>query len=229
MSQSNFLYNNEVYSAFKELDKSSFREVVQYFESNKKYINHLEQEQYFEILATYAHALFELGIYGKYIKFAEEVLQNSIENNIYEFEGEDIYSATLFRIAASHYNIYQVDKAEKILKQLLRMHPDNTAISAFYKKILSRKRTLSQKTRAISIVLLLVSAMVIATELLIFRPFFQMAVFYVEISRNILFVLGFGTYLFGELANRLTVEFAVKKELSEIVKQKAAEKADRSA
>jgi len=224
MSQSNYLYNNDVYIAFKELDRSSFRELVQYFENNRKYINHLDPEQYFEILATYAHALFELGIYGKYIKAAEEILHLAIENNVYEFEGEDIYSATLFRIAASHYNIYQVDKAEKILKQLMRMHPDNTAISSFYKKLLARKRTLSQKTRAASIVLLLLSALIIAAELLVFRPFFQSLVFYIEMSRNILFVLGFGTYLFGEVANKLRVEWAVKKEIAEIIKEKTAEK-----
>ena len=219
MSSQPFIYKSDIYLQFKELDKTSLRSVVHYYEKNKELLFQLDVKEYFEVLATYAQALFDLGQYGKYIGVADELIFLVIDQNIYEFEKEDIYCSTLFRKAASHYNLQEKDTAERILKEMIRMYPDNKYVISFYKKILSREKSISRKTRGIAVGAFLLSALVIAIELLIIRPFYEDWITLTEWSRYIIFGLGLITYVVGELYGLLTVEWRVRKELNSIKKK----------
>jgi len=220
MSMHPYTYKSDIYLQFKELDKTSLRSIVHYFEKNKQYFDQLELQEYFEILVTYANAVFELGHYGKFVALADEILFLSIDNNIYEFEGEDVYCSILFKKAASHYNLQEVQTTENILYQMVKMYPDNKYVLSFYKKVISRERSIARKTRAIAVALILSSAAVIAFELLAIRPFYPTYTNAVEFLRFGLLGLGIGTYLVGELLGKLSVEWKVRKELSLIKKKK---------
>jgi tetratricopeptide (TPR) repeat protein len=220
MSQSPYLFKDDVYKEFKALERASYRDVIQYYEINKYKIQLLDIEWYFEILYAYGLALFELGMHQRYLQVAEEVLGLSIEHNIIEIEHEDVYGSTLFRKAASHFHLQERDKAEHIIRQLLHIHPLNDDARQFYCRLQISKRKYSGFTRGLSVILLLSSALFIAIELLVFRPFYADWVSRVEIFRNALFASGLGTYLFGEVFNRLAVYYRLRRDVQEILKKK---------
>lgn len=216
MKSHSFTYQSDIYLQFKELDRTSLRSVVHYFEKNKLLLNQLEVQEYFEILATYASAIFELGQYGKFIPVADEILYLVIDNNIYEFEGEDVYCSMLFKKAASHYNLSETQTAENILFQMIKMYPDNKYVISFYRKIISRQKSISRFTRAAAVALILSSALVIAIELLAIRPFYPTYTQLVEMLRFGLFGLGLLTYLGGEVLGKLTIEWKLRNQLHQI-------------
>jgi tetratricopeptide (TPR) repeat protein len=220
MSQSPFIYKNDVYQAFKALEKASYRDILYYYETNKYKIQHLDIDLYFEILTTYAIALFELGMYRRYVEVADEILEQSIIHNIFEVDQEDIFSSTLFRKAAAHYNLLEKDVAEQLVVQLLNIHPYNQDARSFYGRIMTSKKKYSGFSRALSVVFLLSSAICIAVELLVIRPFYSDLIQLVEIIRNSLFILGLSIYLFGEVFNRIAIFWKLKKEVKQIVERK---------
>lgn len=216
MSNQPYIYNSDIYLQFKELDKTSLRSVVHYFEKNKPLLDQLDIKEYFEVLVTYANAIFDLGQYAKFIRVSDEILFLSIDNNIYEFEGEDIYCSTLFRKSACHYNLDQKESSERILKEMIRLYPDNKYVVSFYKKILSRQKSFTRITRAIAVALILASASVIAGELLVVRPFYSDYTEITEIIRVSLLILGFSTFIVGEGIRYAGIEWNVHKELQAI-------------
>lgn len=220
MSEQSDIFKPDIYLEFKELDKSSLRSVVHYFEKNKRYLNQLDNREYFEVLVTYANAVFDLGQYYKFIRISEEILFLSIDQNIYEFEGEDIYCSILFKKAACHFNLDQKQKAEDILREMIKIYPNNQYVKSFYKKVLKREKSPARYTRAIAIAFILASAVVIAFELLVIRPFYSDWTEHIEVFRIFLFSLGFGVYLIGELISLLKVEWKVFNEIKSIKSNK---------
>lgn len=220
MSEQQDIFKPDIYLEFKELDKSSLRSVVHYFEKNKQYLDQLEDHEYFEVLVTYGNAIFDLGQYYKFIRVSDEILYLSIDQNIYEFEGEDIYCSILFKKAACHFNLDQKKKAEDILKEMIRIYPNNQYVRSFYKKVLKNEKSLARHTRAIAIALILASAFIIAVELLVIRPFYSVWTEHIEISRILFFSLGFGVYILGELISHIRVEWKVYNEIQAIKKAK---------
>lgn len=220
MSTYPFTYKQEVYLQFMELDRNTPRNIVQYFDANRSSIALLDPDQYFEVLATYAGALFDMGLYTPYIQVSEEVLFLSIDQNVFLFEGEDIYCTTLFRKAAAHFNNREQQTAEEILCQLIRIYPDQSEIRDFYRKVLSRNRGLSQKTRALTVAMALCAACIIALELLAVRPFFPAWTDSVEWTRNILLIGSILTYIAGELYTSLRAAWLVGREVRAVRRQK---------
>lgn len=220
MSTHQYTYKQEIYLQFKELDKSSLRNIVQYVEKNRDAIEDLDSEEFFEVYATYCRALFDLGNYSKYIIESDQLLFISIDQNIYEFEGEDIYASTLFRKAAGLFNLGNHTEARQILIQLLKIDPENKDVKAFYKKLIRSRYKLSKITRAIAVGMILTSAFLICLELLVIRPFYQDIVFSFELSRNLLFAAGFFTYLAGDFLHFLIAEIQAMSEIKNILTEK---------
>ncbi|MBK7428631.1 MAG: hypothetical protein IPI60_17250 [Saprospiraceae bacterium] len=217
MSTHQYTYKQEIYLQFKELDRSSLRNIVQYVEKNKDAIEELDSEEFFEVYATYCRALFDLGNYSKYIIESEQLLFLSIDQNIYEFEGEDIYASTLFRKAAGLFNLGNHSEAKLILIQLLKIDPENKDVKAFYKKVIRSRYKLSKITRAIAVGMILASAFLICLELLFIRPFYPQIVFSFELSRNILFAAGFLTFVFGDFSHFMIAEIQAMNEIKSIL------------
>jgi tetratricopeptide (TPR) repeat protein len=217
MSTHQYTYKQEIYLQFKELDRSSLRNIVQYVEKNRDTIEDLDSEEFFEVYATYCRALFDLGNYSKYIIESEQLLFLSIDQNIFEFEGEDIYASTLFRKAAGLFNLGNHSEAKQILIQLLKIDPENKDVKAFYKKVIRSRYKLSKITRAIAVGMILASAFMICLELLVIRPFYQHLIFSFELSRNLLFASGFLIFLFGDFLHFLIAEIQAMNEIKSIL------------
>ncbi len=86
-------YYSKIYRTFLSLDEMAFQELIHFFEENEKEIRELDFEEYFEVLAAYVTALFEVGAYREHLLMVDVVIETSIINNIVEYKGEDLFSA----------------------------------------------------------------------------------------------------------------------------------------
>jgi len=221
MSYFQSTYHSKVYRDFKEIESNAYRQIIRFFEKHEKRINGLEFEEYFELLVAYVDALFEIGTYQKHLLMADIVIENSIGYNIQTYKGEDIFYTMLFKKAASHFNLHQYDKAQHILKELIKINPDDKEAIGFLKRCLRRKGShLLTVARACSIFLFLLTAFIICFEVLLVRPFYEMYASQVEASRIGTFVIGIIALAGGDLIHRIKIEANVNAYVDKVKKNK---------
>jgi len=166
-------YHSRVYRDFRELEAGDFLGVIRFFELYEEQILQLVFDEYFEILMGYCDALFEAGAYQKHILMGDVVIEQTIEHNIHFWGDKDVFRHFLFRKAAALYNVFEAEKAEYILKELIKMNPgDREAIFLYAKCRQRRYPGLINQFRAVSIVLFLATALIIAAEVLLVLPFY---------------------------------------------------------
>ncbi len=200
-----------IYSDFKEISELAFQEKVSFYEKNRELIKSLAFQKYFEIKLGYSEALFNAGLYYKYIGIAEEIINESIHNNIKVFNNKDIYKETLFKKAAAHHNLYELDDAELIIKELIKMDPKDRSNQSFLFRCLNKKKSkLNRTTRAISVIFFLSAALVSAIEILLINNFFSDISFLSSIIRNSIFVSGLIIFVTGELWNIIIIKKKIK-------------------
>lgn len=223
MSFSPSTYQSKIFRDFKAIEGNAYRQIIHFYEKLETEINQLDFEEHFEVLTAYVNALFEVGSYQKHLLLVDLVIETAIQNNIAFYKGEDIFLKMLFRKAASLYNLLEYEKAEYILREIIRINPWNKDAVLFLKRCLRRRQhRYVQVTRALSIVLFLLAAMVIALEVLMVRPFFKEYTFIVEQSRFTLFGMG-GLLLLGvSFIHRLRVEYQVNNFVHRIRQEKDA-------
>lgn len=214
-------YHSRIYRDFKALEAHNFREVVRYFEKHEAEILQLQFEEYFEILAGYANALFEIGAYRKHTLMADVVIELSIRHNIQDFQGVDIFRQMLFRKAASLYNLYEQDKAEYILRELIKIDATDSDSIRFLDKCRQRQYpVLLNRFRAVSIFLFFLTAAVIAVEVLLIIPFYNMHALAVSQIRIGIFLLGIGAMLAGHGCMRWLAHRDVRRFLESLPQKK---------
>ena len=91
-----------------------------------------------------------------------------------DFQGEDVFQHTLFRKAASCYQLYEPERTEYILRELLRINPHHHDAALFLKKCLRTMHPwLVRQTRALAVLLFFVAALAILLEILVVRNFYE--------------------------------------------------------
>lgn len=215
MSFQSQTYSSQIYKHFRAIDRSEYRRVVRFYERNEKSISMLEFDEYFELLVAYTQALFEIGDYKKHLSFADLVIETSILQNITHINGTEIYCSTLFQKAASHYNLREFSKAKHILGELLKINPYDSLTMRFLNKVLRDDLPkYVRHSRAISVFLFLMSALLVCIEVLIINPFYTMYSPIVELTRNSIFCLGVVVLIGGELIHRWRVQLNVNHTVS---------------
>ena len=221
LSSSKSTYHSKVYLAFIEIESNDFQQIMRYYEENEEEIRALEFDEFFELLVAYVNALFESGHYEKHLVSVDVVIENSILRNIQYFKGEDIYRKMLFKKAASLYNLHQYDKADYVLRELIKIDPFEKDSIQFLKKCLRKgKSGLIRVTRAAAIFFFLLTAAIIAFEILSVRPFHNTYTRYVEAGRIGTFIFGLLVLLGGQLVHRWRIEKEVNDFAESIKKQK---------
>ncbi len=214
-------YHSAMFRNFKAIDAGEFRQVVRYYERNEKAILQLEFEEYFEMLIAYTNSLFEISEYQKHILMANVVIETSIVENIQIVNGREVFQSMLFRKAASHYNLFEYKKAIHVLRELLKIEPNNTENALFLEQCLRNDQPqLARRAKAASIFLFLVSALTISIEVLFVRNFYPEYAYYIELSRNLMFCLGFCILVGGIIWHRWQSYNEVQKFIQEIKKNK---------
>ncbi len=184
-------YHSRMYRDFKGIAEKDFREQIRFYEKWEEEIKHLVFDEFIELLIEYANALFQIGSYRKYLLMAETILEYSIRENIIQYKGVDLFSQTLFRKAAAHYNLFEYAKAEYLLSELIKLDPADADVRLFYRKCRQRQcGQVHNVFRGISIFMFLLASGLIALEILLIRPFYAMHTLLIMYSRNTLFLLG---------------------------------------
>lgn len=197
----NFLPANRLrlYRNFKAIDANDFYGIVRFYEQFEDGIQALDFEEYLDCTLAYTNALFETGGHGKHLVMCDHLLEIIIMQNIENWGGEDLYAKTLFRKAASLYQLQEYPKAEYVLRELVKIHPADPLPCRFLEKCLLRQKPAwLMKTRAACVGLSLLAAAVIALELFVVKPFFESWLASVRIAHNILLVAGVGSFVAGE-------------------------------
>ncbi len=205
-------YDSEIFHQFKEIEELDFRQKVRYYEENKRNILQSEFEEYFEMHINYLDALFQIGKYEKHNKLCVEIIEVCITDNIASFKGVDVYQETIFRKAASHYNLMEFEAAEHTFKELIKMDKSRTDLHHYLRKtLIQRKSKLLLNMRAISLVLFFIAAAVIMLELLVISPFYPESVDKVEVLRTIIFCSGIAFLAGSEILHFYKCDRKVKK------------------
>jgi len=196
-------YSNATYKEFLAIEAGEYKQKVRFVDLNRDRLSALSLVEYVRVINGYAEALFELGKFAAHIAVADELIEISIVHNVLRVDQKDLYQETLFQKAASLYNLQKLDKAIYILQELLKINSDNESARLFLINCYVRKRdgTL-QTTRLVSIFTILMSACIIAVELLLVRPRFPELTVAVEMTRNLMFISGTGILVMGEFIVR---------------------------
>ncbi len=193
--------HSKTYNEFKEIDMHAYQLIVDFYIKHEEDIRQLKFHEYFELQLAYIEALFESGLYLNLIKICDETIEAVIQNNIQYYQGADIYRKLLLRKSAAHYNLLEYHKAEFILKELIKINPNDGYVIRFFRKSQShRPPSYVQNTRNVSLLLFLFTAMVICFEMAYFgfgKPQTEMGMI-IEVARNIVFLSGWLVLILGD-------------------------------
>jgi tetratricopeptide (TPR) repeat protein len=208
---------SNIYRNFKAIEPMEFREIVRFYEANEKAIEKLDFEQSFELFSTYTNAIFSTGAYNKHLRLADMVIETSILQNVQYIDSNDIYYNTLFKKAASLYNLCRYDEAKHTLAEVVKLNPWDDVAIQFFKKV---ERTMRPKylkdVRAASILLFIITSLVIAIEMLVIRIFYPEYTPLIEQSRNVLLTLGVLLLVGVELGYYLNIHWKVNKWVADL-------------
>lgn len=227
MSTFKSTYHSKIYRDFKALEENAYREVVRFYEEREDGIKRLDFEEFFDLFIAYTDALFEIGSYRKYLLMVDYAIECTIKYNIKYLGQRDIFYHLLFRKAASFYNTLAYSKADYILRELIKINPKNEEAGLFLKKCLRKMDpALIRHTRAAGILLFFAAAVVTATEVLFVRPFVSEFTDIVELSRNLIFILGCVILIAGVLIHHWQVDREVNLFVKMVKDEKKAKTGD---
>lgn len=179
---------HEYYHIFLRIPPEDYLQKIGFYESNQRLFSHLDEESFQEVFIEYLLALFESGSYRKFLEHVNEGLVMVIQKNIYLHKEKDIFLELLFRKAASHYNLQQIESAKTVLKELLRIRSSEKLYQNFFWKI--RMEEENHKHRYIygSITLLLIVAIILLfLEMMVIEPFYhQYAEYFILTTKYLL-------------------------------------------
>ncbi len=214
-------YRSKIYQDFKEMDAAEHRSMVRFFEDNQKDIKSLELNEYFELLCQYLVSLHETGSYDKYIQNADYAIEACIVHNLTTPNDKDIYRKLLFKKAACHFSLMDYEKASHIWHELVKMDPtDEESIKSLKRCLWKQKPNYVKKTRAISILLFMLSALIIAGELIVIKHLFPHLEEDVQMIRSLIFFSGLSLLLLGDLLHHSKVNSRINSFVEKAMKGK---------
>ena len=166
-------YHSRIYKDFYELHHDSYDSVMRFYELNVRLIENLPFEEQIELLAEYLNACFETAAYKKFIHYADDLIEASIYHNIVKLRGKNIYQETLFRKAASYFNLGDFNSAMYIARELYNMDPQNPSYRLLVRKCrMADHSGIIRRLRNVALFLLPFTVVLIAFELLFVPHFF---------------------------------------------------------
>lgn len=211
----------KLYRNFKSLKVNDFYGVVRYYEAFEEGIRTLDFDEYFDCTFTYANSLYQTGQYGKYIVMCDHLLELVIMENVETWGGGNVYAEMLFKKATALLHLREDSQAEHVLRELLKLYPDDRpTIRALRGCLLRSRPSWLLKTRAIAIAILLLTAISIAAELFIINPFFSDYNTASRYVNNFMMIAGVLVLVIGECVHLARSYQGVSKFASKIKKRK---------
>ena len=226
MSNTRSNLHSTVYNNFKEIDSHAHQSIVEFYHRHESDIQRLKFDEYFELQISYIDALFEIAAYDNLLSVCDTTIETVIINNIQTHRGEDIYRKLLLKKAAVHYNLLEYYKTEYILKELIKINPNDTDTIRFLTKCQTyRVPYYVRYTRNVSLLFFFFTALVICFEML--KSGFYSATpsekLTVEIIRNTIFLSGWFVLLLGDGIFRYSISKKTNHFVEQIKKSKKNE------
>lgn len=173
------------------MGNNAFRDKVRYYESNKAQIHYLTYEERIDVDLDYIICLFEIGKYHKFLSKVDALIEVVIIDNIFVYNGLNIYNDLLFKKAACLYNTGQYIKSEKVLKSIVKLDADNTTARALFGKCKRKQgRDWYEGTKAIAVVMLISAVVIALAELLIIKPWYSEFLYSFSMLKFTSFIVG---------------------------------------
>ena len=214
-------YHSKLYRDFKTIEAGSPHNVIRFYEKHENAIRRLEYDEFYDLLKDYVTALYNSGAYRKHLLMVDTVIEASLQGQYPTYLERAIFRDMLYQKAVSLFNNLQLNEADYITRELIRIDPyDQESIHLLRRILLREQPNYIRTTRAASVFLFMLSATVIALELLFIRHFYDLYTPYVEASRNMIFAAG-GALLVG---GWLYQHWEVEKEVNDFVQRNRKEK-----
>ena len=198
--------SHHIYLNYFGLGDDAWREKVRYYEENKQAIDSMYFDERIELDIDYLICLFEVGRYERFLRYADDVIETIIKENIYTFKGENIFNELLFKKAACLFQLRDYRNTKYILQQLISMDPTQSIYVGLYSicnRKLNNDLTLSLKATAMA-ALLIVCGITLARIMLepVFEIYFQPFLY----LRATLILYAFGVLIGLEMAFQIKLK-----------------------
>ncbi len=214
-------YHSKLYRDFKSIEGAAHHNIIRFYEKHENAIRRLEHNEFYDLLKDYVTALYNSGAYRKHLLMVDTVIEASLQGQYPTYMERAIFREMLYQKAVSLFNNLQLNEADYITRELIRIDPYDQQSIHLLKRILLREQpSYIRTTRAASVFLFMLSATVIAIELLFIRHFYALYADFVEASRNVIFGVGITLLAGGWLYQHWQVE----KEVNGFVQHNREEK-----
>jgi tetratricopeptide (TPR) repeat protein len=209
---------SRLYRDFLAIEPKNYHAVIRFYEEWEAQIGQLEDDQHYELLFSFTHALFEVGAYRQFLSVVDQAILVALDPAFRpdQLQQQEEFELLLFRKSAAYLQILEPARAEHIARELTRINPQHKFARLLLQKSLRQQNTgINLTTRAFAILLFGLSALIILIEVLVIRSFYNMYTVPVEWSRNLIFLAGLLVLGLGELltfwrAYRQTKQFVQK-------------------
>jgi len=162
-----------LYRNFKSIEVNDFHRLIRFYEQNEDGIRALEFEEYLDCTLCYTNALYEAGDHGKHLVMCDHLLELVIMHNVDHWGGEDIYHELLFKKSASLYHKQAYSRSERILREIIKIYPQDRLAAVYLNKALLRQRPVwLYRARAATVAFALLAVVFIAMEIMAVTKFF---------------------------------------------------------
>jgi len=188
-----------LYRNFKALEANDFYGTIRFYERFENALRALDFEEYLECTVLYANALFETEQYGKHVVMCDHLLEIVIENNVHSWGGDDIFLKILYDKAVSLFYLRDFSTSAHVLRELIKMDPlHNGYLRLLNKNLLYQRPHWMRTTRALFILLVLLSAVTIVLQLFLIKPFMSDLEAQTQMLHYAMLGSGIGILLFAE-------------------------------
>ncbi len=190
----------QTYTAFKNIPKRAWSEIIQFYERNEENLYHLSEPKRLDMLHVYLEALYEIQDSKRVVDVSPEMISAALAEEIPIEQGRQYYEDALFWKAASLIRLMEYKESSYILKELVKMNPKDKRYSnhLFFSLFFNKPRWI-QISKAVSILFFLVAAIVALFEILIVGTFYKEYLEMVQWLRTAIFFIALGLVLTMEL------------------------------
>ncbi|MBN8678998.1 MAG: hypothetical protein J0M29_12290 [Chitinophagales bacterium] len=214
-----------LYRNFKSIEVSDFYAIIRFYEQNEDAIRSLDFEEYLDCTLCYTHALYEATNFGKHLVMCDHLLELVIMHNVDQWGGEDLYHQLLTQKAASFYYQEAFVKAERILKEIIRIYPDDKlAAIQLNRTLLHQKPTWLFKARAAMVMFALLAVVVIALEILAVPYFFPHLLTPMQLAHQLLVGLSLAALFVAEAGHSLRCWYLTRRFVHDSLVRKSQSK-----
>ncbi len=191
--------HSDIYIGFLEIPKRDFSRQIYYVEKHIDSIFHMDDFPRIEVLNKYIKALFEIGHYQKCLSHIDPLITDLFEADFHP-EEKDILCDLLVRKACSQYNLNNFHDAEHIIKESVKINPEqNRAIQILHSIKLRRIRQKLSGIRSLSIMILFFGLCITCIDLLVIQNFYPEKALSVMYLRNTILSISGTTLLSLEI------------------------------